>query len=280
MALKPGDSVDENCQKVDSFPFSILKNPDDLALDPGDTDLQHTPPLVGNSILGEFEERDLEVCLDNEPVQVKHSPLQLSLKEIEDPDDPPDPDDPNFLWIGLIFFTDQHIREVEQDTIGGGGEIRHNVFPTGPGGTIFTWNTDMGDVSWDLINPPGMANLPLIYSGNGPFCIATVTGTVAVESRWNPENPVAGEIASVRLSGQHNLGNFDGFTGGGVGLVQCHNEPITFKTGEFGTTITFGVRLRWQWNKQLRCFPNTFRPPPGIPAPAIIQDPNDPNDPC
>jgi len=283
MVLKPGDSVKiDECEQVDNFPFSLLKDPDSLALDPGDTDLKHTPAFgrvedndLSQIPTGEFNERDLQICTENHSFQKVGEPLRLSLEKPDDDDeDPPDPSDPNLLQIGLVTFTKHEIRETEQSVIGqGAGEILHNEFPP----PIYVWNTDMGNAIWDLVNPPGIIKLPLNYTGGGPFCSSILNGTVEITSLWNPATSTSNEVARVRVFGTHNLGPFSTFAGsGGVGLVQCSSDPITFKTGGFFVNFLFSTQRRWRWNQLLRCFPASFIPPPGLSFPGIIEDPTDP----
>ncbi len=142
MALNPGDSVGETCERVGNFPFSLLDDPTNLQLDTssktlpvpgGSIDLKHSLPLASfkQKYIDLFGENSLTVCAKDDFAKL-NIPLQCSLG--------------HGLVIGYVF----------------GGRGQYAVHSLGPlstlqKGNLYKW-------FWEQEGPfPGYPN----WDGNG-----------------------------------------------------------------------------------------------------------------
>lgn len=309
MAITIGDEVPEECTKVKHLPLrTLLKDDNNLLQYNGPftaEPLRHKTPysVVENTgspgMDEEFEAGDLIICNTAPHPQAwgtKFYPIGCHVQREEEDDPIPDPNPNNALWIGVITFTRQLVSMAERAFANRGGPTLDNRYAGIPTnlGAIYQWTTDMGDVSWDFIDPPGITHFPINLDdipgilGPQPWCEVDVGGTLSIKSTWDPD--VRDSVGTAKLEGQGRGISFTldpivdelfGWPPSNPVLCAGSGAASVFQSGFFHVAVEAGTVLRRHvWNRMVRCTPERLRPVPGTTFPPIIEDPTDPKLPC
>ena len=315
MAITIGDKVPAACTKVTYLPLrALLKNGNDLLQYDGSftpEPLRHATPYsvvenAGSPGMDElFAANDLEICNTLPHPQAwgtKHYPIGCWVQCEEDDITPPRSDN-DLTHIGVIAFRAQAVFMTESVFANRGGHTLNNQFTQIPGPpfafgipSVYHWNTDMGDVEWDLIDPPGITNFPvnqdtnIPFYGNQPLCPPDVAGKISIKNTWDPDVRTTAGTVKIEGQGRGILFTLDPAPPNSVfgwppsNPIICRgagtSAPVT-QAGSFVVSYVTTVTLkRWEWNFVARCNPGGLRPVPGETFPPLVVDPNDPNLPC